>query len=269
MTVPPKATGRALFTSYKERILKEYDFCLQGQKGELLRREGLFTSQITEWRRVIDQQSAKTRSRKRGLKTNPERARVRELESVDEGRCVELAKSRKVIEVQGKLSALLEELSRECRGSKRANTAIVKGVDELREIIGLEAACDCLGIARSSYYYLVDSPVREPKPRKPSPRRLSEADRARILEVCHSERFCDSSVREIYATLLDEDIYLASTATIYRISAEVGETRERRRQATHPTRVKPELLARRPGQVWSWDISKLKVQPGGSTGSSM
>ena len=125
-------------------------------------------------------------------------------------------------------------------------------------MIGLETACECLGIARSSYYYLVDPPVREPKPKKPSPRRLSDAERAHILAVCHSERFCDSSVREIYATLLDEGIYLASVATIYRILAEAGETRERRRQATHPAKVKPELLATGPGQVWSWDISKLK-----------
>jgi len=125
-------------------------------------------------------------------------------------------------------------------------------------LIGLEAACECLGIARSSYYYLVDPPVREPKPRKPSPRRLSDAEREHILAVCHSERFCDASVREIYATLLDEGIYLASVASIYRILAEAGETRERRRQATHPARVKPELVATGPGQVWSWDISKLK-----------
>jgi putative transposase len=47
-------------------------------------------------------------------------------------------------------------------------------------------------------------------------------------------------------------------ASIYRILAEAGETRERRRQATHPAKVKPELLAMGPGQVWSWDISKLK-----------
>ncbi|KJE75758.1 hypothetical protein [Ferrimicrobium acidiphilum] len=109
--VPPKATRRVLSPSYKARILKEYDSCPQGQKGELLRREGLFSSQITEWRRVIDQQSAKALSRKRGPKTNPERARLRELERENERLRLELAKSRKVIEVQGKLSALLEELS--------------------------------------------------------------------------------------------------------------------------------------------------------------
>jgi putative transposase len=69
--------------------------------------------------------------------------------------------------------------------------------------------------------------------------------------VCHSERFCDASVREIYATLLDEGIYMASVATIYRIMAEANETREKRRQATHPTKDKPELVATGPGQVWS------------------
>ena len=60
---------------------------------------------------MIDQQSAKALSRKRGPKTNPERARLRELERENERLRLELAKSRKVIEVQGKLSALLEELS--------------------------------------------------------------------------------------------------------------------------------------------------------------
>ena len=44
---------------------------------------------------------------------------------------------------------------------------------------------------------------------------------------------------------------------MYRVLREAGETRERRRLATHPARVKPELAATAPGQVWSWDITKL------------
>ena len=100
VTVPPKATRRVLSPSYKARILKEYDACPQGGKGELLRREGLFSSQITEWRRVIDQQSAEALSRKRGPKPNPLRARVRELERENERLNAELEKSRKVIAVQ-------------------------------------------------------------------------------------------------------------------------------------------------------------------------
>lgn len=78
-----------------------------------------------------------------------------------------------------------------------------------------------------------------------------------MLDLAHSERFCDSSVREIYATLLDEGRYFASISTWYRVLRAAGETRERRRQATHPAHVKPELVATKPGEVWSWDITKL------------
>jgi putative transposase len=61
----------------------------------------------------------------------------------------------------------------------------------------------------------------------------------------------------VYAKLLDQGIYLASTSTMYRILRAEGEVHERRRQATHPAKVKPELLATSPNAVWSWDITKL------------
>jgi putative transposase len=57
--------------------------------------------------------------------------------------------------------------------------------------------------------------------------------------------------------LLDEGSYLASVSTRYRLLRERGETGDRRRHATHPARVKPELVATRHNQVWSWDITKL------------
>jgi putative transposase len=78
-----------------------------------------------------------------------------------------------------------------------------------------------------------------------------------VLEVLHSERFVDVAPPEVYATLLDEGMYLASVPTMYRILRSVGEVRERRRQAVHPAYLKPELLAEWPNQVWSWDITKL------------
>jgi putative transposase len=86
---------------------------------------------------------------------------------------------------------------------------------------------------------------------------LGEHERQAILDAAHSVRFADLSVREIYATLLDEGVYLGSIATLYRVLRRAGETRERRRLATHPARVKPELAASAPNQVWSWDITKL------------
>ena len=62
---------------------------------------------------------------------------------------------------------------------------------------------------------------------------------------------------EVWATLLDEGTYLGSVSTFYRVLREAGESKERRRQATHPAAVKPELMAAAPNQVWSWDITKL------------
>ena len=66
------------------------------------------------------------------------------------------------------------------------------------------------------------------------------------------------SPTEVWATLLDDGVYLGSISTFYRLLRQAGETRERRRQATHPATVKPELVATAPNQVWSWDITKLR-----------
>jgi putative transposase len=63
----------------------------------------------------------------------------------------------------------------------------------------------------------------------------------------------------VWATLLDEGRYLASERTMYRLlAARHGGVRERRAQLEHPPYAAPELLAERPNEVWSWDISKLK-----------
>ncbi len=73
----------------------------------------------------------------------------------------------------------------------------------------------------------------------------------------NSERFCDQAPAQIWATLLDEGIYLASISTMYRALRSRDQIRERRRQARHPAHLKPELMADGPNQVWSWDITKL------------
>ncbi len=78
-----------------------------------------------------------------------------------------------------------------------------------------------------------------------------------MLSVVNSERFCDQSLAEVYATLLDEGSYLCSVRTMYRLLAANDEVRERRDQLRHPAYKKPELLATGPNEVWSWDITKL------------
>jgi putative transposase len=75
--------------------------------------------------------------------------------------------------------------------------------------------------------------------------------------VLHAERFWDAAPASVYAALLDEGAYLASVSTMYRLLRACGETGDRRRHASHPARVKPELVATKPNQVWSWDITKL------------
>jgi putative transposase len=73
----------------------------------------------------------------------------------------------------------------------------------------------------------------------------------------HEPRFVDVVPAEVYATLLGEGRYLCSERTMYRILAEHDEVWERRNQLRHPHEAAPELLARRPNDLWSWDITKL------------
>ena len=79
-----------------------------------------------------------------------------------------------------------------------------------------------------------------------------------VLDTLNSERFADQPPAEVHATLLDEGTYLCSARTMYRILDANQLVRERRDQLRHPYYEKPELLATRANQVWSWDITKLK-----------
>ncbi|MBA2451199.1 MAG: IS3 family transposase [Chloroflexi bacterium] len=103
----------------------------------------------------------------------------------------------------------------------------------------------------------VEVPPPAPPTSQSHPRALSPAEQQAVLEVLHSPRFQDAAPATVFATLLDERVYLASERTMYRLLAASGETRSRRDQLVHPTYAKPELLATAPNQVWSWDITKL------------
>jgi putative transposase len=133
----------------------------------------------------------------------------------------------------------------------------------LAPTVGIAPACRALGLARASFYRTTRPPIvpsttpaRAPA-RRSAPRALDLTERQAVLDQLHAPRFADRSPTEVYATLLDEGVYLASERTFYRLLAENGETRERRDQLTHPTYHKPELLAVHPNEVWSWDITRL------------
>jgi putative transposase len=126
-------------------------------------------------------------------------------------------------------------------------------------LLGTKSACAAVGRARASHYRrLTPRRTSEPKPRPAPANKLSDEEVDAVLEVLRSERFADASPAQVYFSLLDEGVYLASESSYYRILRSKDEVRERRRQATHPAKVKPELVAGRPLVVWSWDITKLK-----------
>jgi putative transposase len=134
---------------------------------------------------------------------------------------------------------------------------MIQAAEKLAKHVGVAAACRALGVPRSSLYRARHArPAAKPRP---TPERaLSQAEKAVVRQELNSERFWDSSPREVYATLLDEGSYLCHWRTMYRILDEHTEVCERRNQLQHPNYTKPELLATGPNQLWSWDITKLK-----------
>ncbi len=133
----------------------------------------------------------------------------------------------------------------------------MKAAEKLSERTSISAACESLGVPRSSFYR-AQQPKSEPKPRPTSERALTPEEKELVRRTLNSERFQDSAPRQVYATLLDDGEYLCSWSTMYRILNEHQEVRERRDQLRHPNYAEPELLATGPNQLWSWDITKLK-----------
>ena len=137
---------------------------------------------------------------------------------------------------------------------------IEQTVEELTPLVGTRPACRALGAAPATIYRRRRPPEALSRRPRPVPARaLSMAEREAVLAELYCERFVDCSPAQVWATLLDEGRYLASERTFYRLLAgDHGGVRERRAQLTHPAYAKPELLAERPNELWSWDISKLK-----------
>jgi putative transposase len=127
-------------------------------------------------------------------------------------------------------------------------------VEELAEHTSVKQACELLGRPRGSHYRAKQPRMHGPAPKRPTPpNALTQVEQTQVLTVLTSDRFCDQSVAQTWATLLDEGTYLCSMSTMHRLLRAHGAAGERRRQATHPPKKKPELLASGPVQVWSWD----------------
>jgi transposase len=122
--VPERAKGPRRFpAAYKTRILAEYDTLGKAEKGALLRQEGLYSSLLTEWRRQRDRGAEEALARPSGRQAaDPRDKEIARLKKDKEKLETELGKARKVIEVQGKLSALLEQFATDSEPDERGET---------------------------------------------------------------------------------------------------------------------------------------------------
>ena len=143
----------------------------------------------------------------------------------------------------------------------------MNAVEELTPVLGVRGACEAMGTWRGAparhraglhrKNFVGPLAYRHARPRPPLA--LHAAECALLLSTLNSDRFVDDAPATVFATLLDEGRYLGSIRTMYRLlQNSVGGARDRRDQLIHPAYAKPELLAVKPNEVWSWDITKLK-----------
>ena len=176
--------------------------------------------------------------------------KVRKLERRNARLEKELRKAHLIIDVQGKVAGLL--------GLRpRGRDELMKATQELAKYVGVKPACAALRVPRATFYRRLRPSTGHQQPRPTPARALSEKERDKVFDTLCSERFVDRSPAEVVATLLDEDVYLCSERTMYRVLASEVPVQERRAQRSHPEYQKPELMATGPNQVWSWDITRL------------
>ena len=121
--VPEKASRRKFTADYKLRILKEAETCQHaGQRGALLRQEGLYSSHLTTWRRQAERGTLQALSpRRRGPKArtpNPLMKRVATLERENQHLRHQLKQAETIIEVQKKISEILQASPEQKGGNK-------------------------------------------------------------------------------------------------------------------------------------------------------
>jgi putative transposase len=123
--------------------------------------------------------------------------------------------------------------------------------------LGITAACRLTGRSRATHYRrLRPAPPPRPRKRQVQPSALTAEERAAVLELMNSDEYAELPPAQIWARELDAGRYHCSVSTMYRILREKGQNGERRRQATHPAKTVPELVATGPSQVFTWDITK-------------
>jgi hypothetical protein len=247
---------RSFTAEHRARVVAEYEAAPRGQEGAVLRREGLCQSQIRE--RAAAREALGAGSRRR-----PHRA----------GRAGPAAGGEPAADPRagqvaggggdhGKTARALGGRLREPVHAVAVGDAMSAAFTGLRAAgVPARRACALIGRSRATHYRHARGPVHGPAPARAvagNGQALSGAGRAAVLALISAEAYADLSIGQIWARELDAGSYLCSASSMDRIARAAGQSRERRRQASHPAKVRPELLADGPSQVWTWDITKLR-----------
>ncbi|WP_407938868.1 IS3 family transposase [Micromonospora rubida] len=263
----PRSDGprarRSFTPGQKLDLLTRYEQAVaNGEGGAFLRREGLYSSLMSEWRRARDagllqgKPAGETVGRPSAEQAETARLR-RELERTQS----RLARTETALVIMGKAPRTLGGHLQERAGRSgrvRARQTLMAAYQALTGAgTTTRDAARVTGIARASAERDRRRPSPSRPPRRPPANALSAAEREQILAVLDSPEFVDAAPAQIYTALLDQGVYVGSIATMYRILREHRQVRERRRLARHPARKRPELLADGPRQVYTWDITKL------------
>lgn len=133
-------------------------------------------------------------------------------------------------------------------------------VTALTPLLGVVRACALVGRSRATHHRHAHpaAPVHGPRPKPVHPGELDPGEREQVLTVLNAPEHANLAVAQVWARELDEGRYWCSPRTMYRILAAADLGGERRRQATHPPRTIPELVACASNEVWSWDITKMR-----------
>ncbi|MDD9304251.1 MAG: IS3 family transposase [Desulfobacter sp.] len=259
--VPEKKPRRNFTASYKLRILQEVENCNEsGGIGRILRREGLYSSNLADWRKARDKGLLNAMApRKRGRKSkekNPLATEVARLQKEKSKLEHKLKQAELIIEAQKKNFSDPGNPTKSGRPQRRRlmNAALTLSYD-----IGKKPSCEAFGVPRSSFYRFYSPKKHVKSKRGSSPLSLNPDEQQTVLDILHSDTYRDQAPYQVYASLLDKGEYYCSIRTMYRLlHKEHGSVPERRRQVNRPKYKKTELLATGPNQVWSWDITKLK-----------
>lgn len=136
---------------------------------------------------------------------------------------------------------------------------MIENARQLANGRGVRFASQATGIACSTLYrQLRPAQARRSSVSRPQPRGLTASEQKEVMALLHSEKFVDMAPRAVHAVLLEQGIYFCSPRTMYRLLAASGETRPRRQADAKPRFERPELLATKPNEVWTWDVTWLR-----------